>query len=68
MSVVFPLKQDATTNAVEKMKASVDHGYGCAIAIDKNGNFGKATNSLVMLWAKAADGKLDIGSERRTYI
>ena len=39
-------------------------GHGCAIAIDQNGNFGKAANSSVMIWAKMADDKMESGMER----
>ena len=44
------------------------NGFGCAIAIDKTGKFGKATNSPAMLWASIANDKISSGFERRDYI
>ena len=49
------------------MKDDID-GYGGAIAIDKNGNFGKASNSAGMLWASIKDGELDYKMEKKESI
>jgi hypothetical protein len=40
------------------MKDCVE-AHGCAIAIDKNGIFGKAKNSTAMVWASIKDNKLE---------
>jgi isoaspartyl peptidase/L-asparaginase-like protein (Ntn-hydrolase superfamily) len=49
------------------MKDTIN-GYGGAIAIDKNGNFGKATNSAVMLWASIKDDELEYGMEKKKIL
>lgn len=65
---VISLKQEAAENAVEKMIRRLEKGYGCAIAIDGKGNFGKATNCPLMLWASMKEGVLASGLERRQYL
>ena len=49
------------------MKDTIN-GYGGAIAIDKNGKFGKATNSAVMLWASIKDDELEYGMEKKKIL
>lgn len=60
---VVSLKQKATENALEEMNDRLGR-YGSAIAIDKNGNFGRATTSPAMLWASVVDDKYNFGLER----
>ena len=59
--------QESTKNAVQKLENRI-RGLGSAIAIDVNGNFGKATNSPVMLWAQIADDSVEYGHERKKKI
>ena len=59
------LKQESTVKAVKKLGTEVEHGWGSAIAIDVDGNFGKATNAPVMLWAQMADDRVKYGNERK---
>jgi isoaspartyl peptidase/L-asparaginase-like protein (Ntn-hydrolase superfamily) len=42
-------------------------GSGSVIAIDSKGNFGKASNLPVMLWAQMADGLIDYHVERKAW-
>ena len=42
----------------------IDDGYGGVIAIDKNGNFGKAFNTTKMVWASIKDNTLEFGMEQ----
>ena len=43
------------------MKNRID-GRGGATAIDKDGNFGLATNSALLIWASGQDNELRTGS------
>ena len=47
------------------MKNRVAQGYGCAIAIDKEGNIGKATNSALLLSASIKDNKIESTLKKR---
>ena len=59
--------QESTKNAVQKLEKRI-RGWGSAIAIDRKGNFGKATNSPVMLWAQIVDDSVEYGHERKRKI
>ena len=54
--------QAAADVALQKMKDRVD-GYGGIIAIDKNGNFGKAFNTAVMVWVSIKNNRMESGME-----
>jgi beta-aspartyl-peptidase (threonine type) len=40
------------------------NGYGGVITIDKNGNFGKAFTTELMVWASIKDNTLESGMEK----
>ena len=40
------------------------NGYGGAVAIDINGNFGKAFTTKMMVWASIEDNILESGMEK----
>ena len=40
-------------------------GSGSAIAIDKKGNFGKATNLPITLWAQMADDIMEYSAGKK---
>ena len=50
------------------MKERVDQGYGCAIAIDKEGNFGQATNSSLLVSASIKDNKMESTLQKRSDV
>jgi isoaspartyl peptidase/L-asparaginase-like protein (Ntn-hydrolase superfamily) len=56
---LFP-PQQSVENALRKMDDMLD-GKGGAIAIDKNGNFGKYFNTDKMVWASIKDRNMEFG-------
>lgn len=65
---IFILKQESAKNALKRMeeKPSVN-GAGGVIAIDKQGNFGKAfINIDAMIWATLKDNDLECCIHRKT--
>ncbi|XP_046858575.1 isoaspartyl peptidase/L-asparaginase-like [Xenia sp. Carnegie-2017] len=55
--------QEATEEAVKLLTEKLK-GHGGAIAIDKNGNFGKAFSTPLMAWASVKDDQLKDGFEK----
>ncbi|XP_028393468.1 isoaspartyl peptidase/L-asparaginase-like [Dendronephthya gigantea] len=54
--------KEAAENALHKMRNQFqDPGLGGVIAIDKEGNFGKAFNTDMMGWVSIKDDKLEWG-------
>ena len=50
---------------MNKMKTRFpEDGFGSVIAIDKDGNFGKATNAVGMLWATCNGSEVEHGFTR----
>ena len=51
---------------MKKIKARFpEKGFGSVIAIDKDGNFGRATNSLGMLWATCNGSEIEHGFTKK---
>ena len=50
--------------AVKRMEETVERGYGCATAINKDGNFGLATNSSTLIWASIENMELECGLKK----
>ena len=61
--IVFLLRKEATEEAVNLLEEKLN-GHGGAIAIDKNGNFGKAFSTHLMSWASIKDDQLIGGFEK----
>ena len=50
--------------ALKRMEETVERGYGCATAIDREGNFGLATNSTILIWASIENKELECGLKK----
>ena len=50
--------------ALKRMEKTVKSGYGCASAIDREGNFGLATNSTILIWASIENEELECGLKK----
>ena len=57
------LPQESVENAMNKMKELVNGNCGI-IALDKQGNFGMAFNTNMMVWARIKDNTLEYGMEK----
>ncbi|CAB4041259.1 isoaspartyl peptidase L-asparaginase-like, partial [Paramuricea clavata] len=55
--------QESAENALEKMKRLVN-GHGGVVTIDKEGNFGKAFTTHMMVWASIKSNTMEFGMEK----